>query len=216
MPAEDNLANIRGLYAIADTSLMSAGDLLNYSERVLAGGARVLQYRDKSSNRMLRRQQAASLAEACRRHAATFIVNDDPTLAEEVAADGVHVGRHDMALGDIRRRFPGMLIGASCYDSMALAEQALDSGADYIAFGSFFPSPTKPDAVRASLELLRAARRQLAAPIVAIGGITLDNAASLIDAGADAVAVISSVFASPDPFLASRRFSALFDIDEKL
>ncbi len=210
----NDFARIRGLYAIADTSLISAVDLLNYSERVLAGGARLLQYRDKSSNRELRKQQAAGLAEACRRYAATFIVNDDPALAEEVAADGVHVGRHDMPLGEIRRRFPGLLIGASCYDSMTLAEQALDSGADYIAFGSFFPSPTKPDAVRADLELLRAARRQLAARIVAIGGITLDNAPSLIEAGADAVAVISSVFASPDPFSASRRFTALFDIDE--
>jgi thiamine-phosphate pyrophosphorylase len=200
---------IKGLYAVtpdlADTELLIAK-----VEMALAAGARLLQYRNKSVNDDVRRAQAEALRDLCRRHSATLIVNDDVELAYALDADGVHVGAEDADIAIARARLGrGKIIGASCYDNLQRARAAAAQGADYVAFGSFFASSIKPGAVRAPLSLLPAARA-LGLPVIAIGGITLDNAGNLIAAGADAVAVISALFAVPDPGAATRKFCQLF------
>lgn len=203
---------IRGLYAIADTALIPETDLANSVALALSGGARVIQYRDKSRDRVRRRHQAAALAQRCREARALFIVNDDVELAADVAADGVHVGRADAGVEHARQRAGGRLIvGVSCYDSLERARVAQSQGADYVAFGSFFLSPTKPHAVPADISLLAQARRALTIPLVAIGGITPENGARLVAAGADALAVISGVFGADDIHQAARRYAQLFD-----
>ena len=200
---------LRGLYAITDGS--QGQTLIERVNSALKGGARIVQYRNKGADEPRREADAWELARLCRRHGVPLIVNDDPELARAVGADGVHLGRHDRHIELARATLgPGRLIGASCYDSLDLARQAVAAGADYLAFGSFFPSPTKPRAVRAALELLRQARG-LQLPVVAIGGITPENGAALIDAGADMLAVISGVFAQPDVAAASRRYACLFE-----
>jgi thiamine-phosphate pyrophosphorylase len=200
---------LHGLYAVTPDTLDDAW-LAERVEQALRGGARAVQYRSKSADAQLRRRQAQRLQRACRASGALFIVNDDVDLALELAADGVHLGRDDLSVAAARARLGrGSLIGASCYDDPARAERALRAGADYLAFGSFFASTVKPDAAHASFELLRQARRWRL-PVVAIGGIDPDNAARVIDAGADAVAVITALFGVPDTFAAARAFSRLF------
>jgi thiamine-phosphate pyrophosphorylase len=202
---------IKGLYAIADTSIIADECLLAAVTAAIEGGARVIQYRDKAATTATRRRQAGALAQLCRAHGVPLIVNDDTELALEVGAAGVHVGREDRTLAEARRILgPDRLVGVSCYNELARAEAAYRGGADYVAFGSFFPSPTKPSAVRAGLELLRSARTVLDIPIVAVGGISAENAVLLIEAGADAVAVISAIFAQPDIRAAAARFAKLF------
>ena len=189
---------IRGVYAITDPG--SGPRLARDVERALAGGAAVVQYRDKSSGPQRRRGEAEDLRRLCKDYGALFIVNDDAELAAAVDADGVHLGEDDTALGAARLRLgANAIIGASCYNSLERADRALAAGADYLAFGSFYDSPTKPAARRASLDLLGRARRRYRVPLVAIGGITVDNAAALAKAGADAIAVISAVFNADDP-----------------
>ena len=200
---------ISGLYAVtpglADPELL-AGKV----EAALRGGARVVQYRNKDAGEQLRHEQAVRIARLCRDAGACFIVNDSVELARKVAADGVHLGKDDEGVGAARALLgPGKLIGVSCYNELWRARDAVAQGADYIAFGSFFPSPTKPGAVTAARNLLRAAK-EFSLPIVAIGGITPDNAAGLIEAGADAVAVLSAVFDAPDVERAARRIARLF------
>ena len=200
---------ISGLYAItpalADPELL-AGKV----EAALRGGAHVVQYRNKAAGEPLRHEQAVRIAQLCRAAGACFIVNDSIELARKVAADGVHLGKDDEGVGAARALLgPGKLIGVSCYNELWRARDAVAQGADYIAFGSFFPSPTKPGAVTAARDLLRAAK-EFSLPIVAIGGITPGNAAGLIEAGADAVAVLSAVFDAPDVERAARRIAALF------
>ena len=200
---------ISGLYAItpalADPELL-AGKV----EAALRGGAHVVQYRNKAAGEPLRLEQAVRIARLCRVAGACFIVNDSIELAQKVAADGVHLGKDDEGVGAARALLgPGKLIGVSCYNELWRARDAVAQGADYIAFGSFFPSPTKPGAVMAARDLLRAAK-EFSVPIVAIGGITPDNASVLIEAGADAVAVLSAVFDAPDVERAARRIARLF------
>ncbi|MGQ0512128.1 MAG: thiamine phosphate synthase [Betaproteobacteria bacterium] len=201
-----NAITMRGLYAItpdcADTARM-----LQLVERALAGGARLLQYRSKSAAPARRLAEARALMALAMRHDAQMIVNDDLALALEVKAHGLHLGREDGELAAARAAFPGVL-GASCYDSLDLAKRAASTGADYIAFGSVFPSPTKPGAVRAPFSLFAAAR-PLGLPMVAIGGITLENAPQLVAAGADCLAVISALFDAPDVAAAARAFNQL-------
>lgn len=204
-------ARVRGLYAIADTRYLSAARLLGAVHEAIAGGAALIQYRDKGSDPARRREQARALLALCRGHGVPFIVNDDVALAAAIGADGVHIGRDDPALSDARRRLgAGRLIGVSCYNELERALSAQSQGADYVAFGSFFPSPTKPQAVRASIELLRTARATLRIPIVAIGGITPENGADLLAAGAAALAVIDGVFNQPDIRAAAQRYARLF------
>ena len=189
---------LAGLYAITpdepDTDI-----LLRKAGEALRGGASALQYRNKTAGAELRLEQGRALAALCRAAGAAFIVNDDLALALELAADGAHLGADDGDLAEARQRLgPNKLLGASCYNRMELAEAAAQAGADYLAFGSVFSSGTKPGAVRAPLAIFAEARRSFALPLVAIGGITLQNAAQAFAAGADAVAVISALFDAAD------------------
>src|SRR5262249_5338269 len=155
----------------------------------------------------------------CRAAGVPLVVNDDLDLARSLGADGVHLGREDAAIAEARAQLgPGRILGASCYDRIDLALAARRAGADYVAFGSAFPSATKPGAVRAPLALYREAKARVDVPIVAIGGITRGNARSLIDAGADAVAVISALFDAPDIERCARDLAEMFtahDIEKR-
>ncbi len=200
-----------GLYAVTDALLLSDDRLTAAVEQALLGGARLVQYRDKSGDSARRLGQARALNELCQCHQIPLIVNDDVELAIQIGAAGVHIGRDDTALATARARLgEAALIGVSCYDRLDLALDAERAGADYVAFGAFFPSRTKPEEIRAPLSLLREARTALKIPIVAIGGITPDNAPLLLEAGVDSLAVVSAVFAQPDIQAAARRFAALF------
>jgi thiamine-phosphate pyrophosphorylase len=201
---------IKGLYAVTPDS-DDTSSLLAMTEAAIAGGARLVQYRHKTAGPELRRAQAIALLELCRRHDALLIVNDYVDLAAEIGAPGVHIGRDDGLLQTARARLgPDIVIGVSCYREMERARAAAQGGADYIAFGGFYPSRVKPGAGCASPSLLTETR-SLGLPVVAIGGITPDNAPALIHAGADAVAVITALYAAPDVEAAARRFSHLFE-----
>lgn len=203
---------VRGLYALTPDGL-STPELVRKVEAALGAGIDLLQYRCKSRDASVRREQAEALARLCRNYGTTFIVNDDVELARAVAADGVHLGRDDAPPAQARALLgEAALVGASCYDRLELALEAVAGGADHVAFGSMFASTTKPDAVRAPLDLLERARSALHVPVVAIGGIDCDNAASVAAAGADAVAVASAVFAPPDTWNAVRRIRAAFSV----
>jgi thiamine-phosphate pyrophosphorylase len=207
--------SIRGLYVITDPELIPAHRLLNDVVQVIAGGARIVQYRNKTADYPTRLQQAREIRQVCRDRKVTFIVNDDAELAVELDADGVHIGEQDLALPDARLVVgPTRLIGVSCYNDLNRARRSWERGADYVAFGSFYSSATKPNARRASLALLRRARQELPIPIIAIGGITLENGASLLQAGADALAVIRAVFAAADPRIAAEQLASLFLTNE--
>lgn len=205
-------ASLSGLYAIADTSVIPADDLVPHAEAALQGGAQVLQYRDKSGTPRQRQDQASELLTLCRKHQVPLLINDDYKLCAAIGADGVHLGRDDAALGFVRRELgPRAIIGASCYNALALAETAAERGADYVAFGAFFSSTIKPLAVRAYPHLLAEAKRRTGLPVCAIGGIDLSNAESLIEAGADMLAVISGLFRSPDVHGAASSLRQLFE-----
>jgi thiamine-phosphate pyrophosphorylase len=204
------MMRVRGLYAVTPDETDSAR-LVTLVRSALAGGARFLQYRNKGANAVLRREQAMALRGLCREYHAALIINDDLELALAVDADGLHLGGEDGSLAAARARMgPHKLLGASCYRSLENAERAIAEGADHIAFGSFFVSTVKPGAARSSPSLLTEARQKFNVPVVAIGGITLEKAPLLINAGADSVAVISALFGAPDVALAARQFNALF------
>lgn len=200
---------LRGLYAITADETDTA-HLLTQVEAALASGASILQYRNKRVHGAAALEQAKQLLALCQRHDVPLIINDDVELALKIDADGVHLGIDD---GDIRaaraKLGEGKIIGASCYNNLALAQQAARLGADYIAFGACFPSGTKPDAPRAEAQLFRQAQ-DLGLPIVAIGGIKLDNAASIISAGADLIAVIGALWQAEDIQARARDFRQLF------
>ena len=201
--------SIKGLYAITPDELNTA-QLLHQTKLVLQGGAQVLQYRNKCADTTLKLAQATALRNLTREFGAIFIVNDDVWLAQQVAADGVHLGGGDGSIAAARAVLGNdKLIGVSCYNRLDLAHSAMRNGADYVAFGAFFASTVKPNAPVASLDLLQQARHEISLPIVAIGGITVANGASLIAAGADALAVISAVFAAADIKQSAQQFSEL-------
>lgn len=196
-----------GLYAISDGP---RADLLAACEAVLRGGAVLLQYRDKSTDQARRHAEARSLAGLCAGFSVPLIVNDDIELAARVGAAGVHLGECDATVASARARLgAGAIIGVSCYNAIERARWGVGEGADYLAFGTFYPSPTKPNALRATSGLLRTAR-PLGLPLVAIGGITTQNAPALLTAGADFLAVISGVFGAANPGAAAREYAALF------
>ena len=189
---------LAGLYAITPDE-PSTEILVGKVGQALRGGASLVQYRNKTAGPELRREQARALATLCRAAGAPFIVNDDLALALELGADGAHLGADDGDLIEARRCLgQGKLLGASCYNRIELAEAAAQAGVDYLAFGSVFSSGTKPGAVRAPLAIFVDARRKFALPLVAIGGITMQNAPQVFAAGADAIAVISAVFDAGD------------------
>ena len=201
---------IHGLYAItpdeADTARLEAMVAAS-----LEGGARVVQYRNKSAGTTLQLRQAQCLQILCRRFGVPLIVNDSVDVALAVEAAGVHLGAGDLDLFRARQVLPHKIVGMSCYNRLDLAQQAQAGGADYVAFGSFFASSTKPGAVNASFELLRQAKRQLTIPLVAIGGITPSGARELVSAGADAIAVITALFGAQDIRQAAMQFNYLFE-----
>lgn len=200
-------ARLRGLYAITpanpDTEL-----LVRKAQAALEGGAALLQYRFKEIPAALALTQARRLAAVCERAGVPLVVNDSVEIAAAVGA-GLHLGRDDEDARSARKLLPRALIGVSCYNEPARAHEAAAAGADYVAIGSVFASATKPVAVRAALDDIRAARRA-GLPVVAIGGITAANAPQAIAAGADMVAVISAVFDAPDVAAAARDVARLF------
>jgi len=209
-PNKDRRINsIRGLYAITPDEPDTAV-LLSKVRLALRGGVKVLQYRNKAASRNLRLDQARSLRELTREFSVPLIINDDLKLAQQFEADGVHLGSEDGSLAAARAELGrDKLIGASCYNRLSLAQEAVKQGADYVAFGSFFVSTVKPEAVAATPELLRQARMEISVPLVAIGGITVLNGGQLLEDGANALAVISAVFGAADIEDAARQFSNL-------
>ena len=203
---------LRGLYAITDSVLLADGRLLPYCEAALRGGAKLLQYRDKSSDTAHRLREAQALQKLCQDYGARLIINDDLRLAAQLGAD-LHLGQEDGYLLDARQQLgPDAIIGATCHAQLDLAKHAVAQQADYIAFGRFYNSQTKPGAVLASTELLQQAQ-QFKRPIVAIGGITLNNSSLLIAHGADMLAVIHGLFAADSAAVVEQRareFCALF------
>ncbi|MGA8260576.1 MAG: thiamine phosphate synthase [Arenicellales bacterium] len=206
---------MRGLYVLTDPDLIPDAELAARVGQALAGGASAVQYRDKRASHEGRLERARALRQVTRERGALLIINDDPRLALDVDADGVHLGRDDPDIEQARTTLGARIIGVSCYNDLSLALDAERRGADYVAFGSFHPSPTKPGAVTATPELLRRAKRRLKVPIVAIGGITPENGATLIAAGADALAVVSAVFAADDPRQAAQRFKAVIQASSR-
>jgi thiamine-phosphate pyrophosphorylase len=204
------LGVLRGLYAVTP-DLADTGELLRRSRQALLGGTRLLQYRNKPAGAALRREQSMALRSLCRQNGVPLVINDDLQLALDIGADGAHLGREDGDLAAARAALgPGKLLGVSCYDDMERAREAKRIGADYLAFGSFFASPTKPGAVRAPLTLLTRARVEFGLPVCAIGGITLQNAPQLIAAGADLLAVITDLFEAPDIQARAAAYTQLF------
>jgi thiamine-phosphate pyrophosphorylase len=185
---------MRGLYAITP-DLADTQALLGKAEEALKAGVAMLQYRNKIISKDKRLLQAKALAPLARGYGVPFIVNDDVEIALAVGANGAHLGNEDGDLAAARAKLAGKILGASCYDDLEKAKAAVRAGADYVAFGSVFPSPTKPDAVRAPLSLFH---NKLGIPLCAIGGITLENAPALVAAGASLLAVISDLFDAPD------------------
>lgn len=201
---------IGGLYAITPDEADTA-ELLRKTRLALQGGARVLQYRNKHADGALQLHQAQALRQLTREFGCIFIVNDDARLAAQVGADGVHLGGDDGSVAAARAVVgEAGIIGVSCYNRAPLALEAVRQGADYVAFGAFFPSSVKPEAVRADVQLIQTLRAESKVPIVAIGGITVQNGAELVEAGIDALAVISALWNVPDIEQAARDFSNLF------
>ncbi len=200
----------RGLYAITPEGVTESVCLEKVSQ-ALAAGISTLQYRDKSSVWSTRLRMARRLGELCRQACIPLIINDDLALAIESGADGVHLGRDEMHLLETAvASSPRLLVGVSCYSDLDRARNAIARGADHVAFGSLFPSPTKPAAPHCELSVLRAARQEFTVPIVAIGGITPENGRAVIEAGADYLAAISSVFEAEDIAEAVSRYTDLF------
>ncbi|MDY0205600.1 MAG: thiamine phosphate synthase [Pseudomonas sp.] len=204
--------SLRGLYAITDSALLADGRLLPYCEAALRGGVKLLQYRDKSIDHARRLQEAQALQALCNTYNARLIINDDVNLAAQLGVD-LHMGQDDGSLLNARKLLgPQAIIGITCHAQLELAQQAVEHGADYIAFGRFYDSQTKPGTIFATTELLQQAQ-QLQRPIVAIGGITLENSGVLIEHGADMLAVIHGLFAADSAAIVEQRaraFSALF------
>ncbi|MBN8281840.1 thiamine phosphate synthase [Zoogloea sp.] len=203
--------SLRGLYLVTP-ELADTGALLGAVARVLSARPAIVQYRSKLVDPALRGEQACRLLALCRQARIPLVINDDLALALEIGADGAHLGRDDGDLAGARKALgPARILGASCYGEWARAEVAVAAGVDYVAFGAMFPSSTKPQAPLAPLEMLTRAKAEFGLPVAAIGGITLDNAPSLIAAGADLPAVISDVFSAPDPAARAAAYAGLFD-----
>ena len=202
----------RGLYAITPDERYTPR-LLALVSAAVAGGAVLVQYRNKTASPELRREQITALLPVCHAAGADLIVNDDVELAIELDADGVHLGCDDApeSLAAVRQLLgPNRILGVSCYNDFSLAQNAAVIGADYLALGSLFDSPTKPAAVKATLELVAEVRRRFGLPVVAIGGITIANAPSVIAAGADLLAVITDLFNAADIKLQAQNYAALY------
>lgn len=189
---------LQGLYAITDSQLLPGERLLQGVEAALRGGASLIQYRDKQSSSIERLRNAENLLACCRAWQRPLIINDDVDLARRIGADGIHLGQTDDSLAAARQILgEHCLIGATCHASLELARQAEQAGADYLAFGRFFISSTKAEAPPAKMDILSRVRMESALPLVAIGGITLDNAPQLLKHPIQMLAVVYSLFALP-------------------
>jgi len=202
---------LHGLYAITDPTLM--GDrLLADAELAIRGGIRLLQYRNKLAAYSQQEAEAAALLSLCRAQGVRFIINDNPRLAVKLDADGVHLGQSDSDIAAARHMLgEDKIIGITCHASLKMALAAEKAGANYVAFGRFFPSQSKPDAPPAEIDILQQARHRLSIPLVAIGGITPENGGLLINAGADMLAVIHGIFAANNVLAAVQHYAELFD-----
>lgn len=206
---------LKGLYAITPERPQSGQRLIEQVKQAIDGGARIIQYRDKSQDAQRRLDEAHLLVALCQSHNIPLLINDDVNLAKASHAAGVHLGRNDASLEYARQELGKQaIIGMSCYNQFELAQQAETAGADYIAFGRFFSSDTKPQAIQADLALLETAHQHLTTPLVAIGGITPENGAALIQAGAHMLAVVQGVFGQADIRKACHQFTTLFDLEE--
>lgn len=204
--------NLKGLYAITDERLISEENFSQTIEAALQGGVKIIQYRDKSKDIKKRQQQANDLRSLCTQYHALCIINDDVELATKVNADGVHLGKDDVDLSEARKKLGNdKIIGISCYNNIGLALAAQENSADYVAFGTMFSSPTKPDAICATPDIITRAKEQISIPICAIGGINEKNIPQLSKNHADMAAVISSLFSSNDIEHAARKLSKLFN-----
>ncbi len=204
-------AKLRGLYVITDTKLIPRQRFVKTVEAAVRGGATMVQLREKETPREEVIRLGRELLDVTHAYGALLIVNDHPAIAREIGADGAHVGREDPPVAEARAMLgPEAIIGASCYGDAARAVAAEQAGADYVAFGTPFPSPTKPKRTDTSLGIFGEVKQQVKVPVFAIGGITIENAPQVIDAGADGIAVVSGVFAAPDVEAAARALAHLF------
>jgi len=201
---------ISGIYAITP-DLIDTTNLVMLTQQVLISGVQLIQYRNKIADNALKLEQAALLSTLCHEFNTPLIINDDLDLTIKVGADGVHLGAEDITVVEARRRLgPGKIIGASCYNKLKYAIEAENYGADYVAFGSFYTSSTKPGAVSAPISLLHKAKQRLQIPVVAIGGVDSENIVELAYKGADAVAISSSIFNSINIQLETKKLSCIF------
>ena len=212
-PPSKHPQKLHGLYAITpfnSAHILPVSTLIEQVRLAIDGGVRLLQFRDKSPDEKSRLDKARALKSLCGDNAVTLLINDDVALAGEVGADGVHIGADDASIQHAREQLgKTAIIGVSCYNQLALAQQAQSAGADYVAFGRFFPSQSKPNAVQAELALLEQAKSTLQVPVACIGGITAENATLLVRRGADMLAVIDGIFGQPDIRQAARDIAAL-------
>ncbi len=200
---------LKGLYLITDPCWKD--DLLNKVESALSGGCRLVQYRNKGAAQSLRKTEALAVQALCETYNASFLINDDIELAVAIGADGVHLGQDDSHCLIARQQLGSeAIIGITCHSDLRLAKNAECDGANYVAFGRFFPSSTKPEAVPAPQQLITEAKQSLAIPVVAIGGITLDNAPNLIQQGVDMLAVSHSLLSADNCEQRARAFNELF------
>lgn len=205
------LSRDKGLYIITDCRQPDPRALIEKTEKILDAGITILQYRDKSDDQQLRLETARTLAGMCHRSGTIFLINDDVRLAMESGADGAHLGKDDMPITEARSLLgDSAIIGISCYNDIKAAQLAQAQGADYVAFGSFYRTQTKTGTVRAWPALLTKAQGELSIPVVAIGGITPANGSELLEAGADLLAVINSVYHADDPAEVVLKFNTLF------
>jgi len=206
-----NDKNIQGVYAITDPGLLSDNILYDRVSQAIDAGISVLQYRNKTASYDLQQQQSEKLNNLCKKNQVLFIINDSIQLAKQISADGVHLGKEDNNISHAREELgEKAIIGISCYNQLPRAIEAQQQGADYIALGRFFPSKTKPHAIAADPQIITQAKQKISIPIVAIGGITAENASTVINAGADSIAVINGIFAQKNVFNAVEELAQLF------
>ena len=199
-----------GIYLISDYKNLAIDDLLDKTEKILDVGISLFQFRDKNSKYEIKKSTALKLQTLCKKYNTLFIVNDDVVLAKEISADGVHLGGDDMGISMARKILGDKIIGVSCYNNLEGAITAEIMGADYITLGSFFNSPTKPEARKIAIDLLPIAKSKLNIPVVAIGGITPENGKQLVDNKADFLAIISGIYASTDIINSVKAYKNLF------
>ena len=199
-----------GIYLISDYKNLAIDDLLDKTEKILDAGISLFQFRDKNSKYEIKKSTALKLQTLCKKYNTLFIINDDVVLAKEISADGVHLGRDDMDIDMARKILGDKIIGFSCYNNLEDAITAEIMGADYIALGSFFNSPTKPEARKIAIDLLPIAKSKLNIPVVAIGGITPENGKQLVDNKVDFLAIISGIYASTDIINSVKAYKNLF------